>query len=190
MIQQEKSGLWVLKLLATRFVKQQKLKVGSNRNGDSLPPSVFCGRRHELCIRFKLHLRSRRSKESESLLSGVTDHIPPLPLNKTVVEVFADFLEYLFKCSSRYIQQSHANGEELWRSFGDNIDFVLSHPNGWEGAEQSQMRQAAILARLVPDTPTGRARVLFVTEGEASLHFALRNNILAEDLKVFIASKQ
>jgi len=118
------------------------------------------------------------------------DHIPPLPLNKSVVEVFADFLEYLFKCSSRYIQQSHANGEELWRSFEDNIDFVLSHPNGWEGAEQSQMRQAAILARLVPDTPTGRARVLFVTEGEASLHFALRNNMLAEDLKVFIALKQ
>ena len=95
-------------------------------------------------------------------------HIPSLPLNKTVVEVFADFLEYLFQCSSKYIpsQQSHVNGEELWSSFADNVDFVLSHPNGWEGAEQSQMRQATILACLVPDTPSGPARVLFVTEGE------------------------
>jgi hypothetical protein len=46
------------------------------------------------------------------------------------------------------------------------------------------MRQATILARLVPDTPSGRARVLFVTAGEASLHFALRNNVLSKDVKV------
>ncbi len=29
-------------------------------------------------------------------------------------------------------------------------DYVLSHPNGWEGTQQSQMRSAAILAGLIP----------------------------------------
>ncbi len=55
--------------------------------------------------------------------------------------------------------------------------FVLSHPNGWEGTQQSQMRTAAILAGLIPDTPTGNARLSFVTEGEASLHFAIQNGL-------------
>jgi hypothetical protein len=37
------------------------------------------------------------------------------------------------------------------------------------------MRKAAVLAKLVPDTTAGHARLSFVTEGEACLHFALQN---------------
>jgi len=47
-----------------------------------------------------------------------------------------------------------------------NIEFVLTHPNGWEGAQQAQMREAAIHAGLIDDIPSARARVRFVTEGE------------------------
>ena len=103
--------------------------------------------------------------------------IPSLPLNKTVVEVFADFLAYLLECALRYIQDHHANGEELWDSVKDQIYFVLSHPNGWEGSQQAQMRKAAVLAKLIPDTIPGRARLSFVTEGEASLHFSVKNGL-------------
>lgn len=39
------------------------------------------------------------------------------------------------------------------------------------------MRRAAILAGLVPDTTAGHARLSFVTEGEASLHFAIHNGL-------------
>ena len=35
------------------------------------------------------------------------------------------------------------------------------------------MRQAAIRARLIPDTPEGMNRLRFVTEGEASLCYCL-----------------
>ncbi|KAF8168571.1 hypothetical protein BJ912DRAFT_862749 [Pholiota molesta] len=105
------------------------------------------------------------------------DEIQPLPLNKTVVEVFADFLAYLFKCASSYIQETHANGAVLWASVKDEIDFVLSHPNGWEGTEQSEMRKAAVRGGLIPDTSVGHARLSFVTEGEASLHFAIQNGL-------------
>jgi hypothetical protein len=114
----------------------------------------------------------------------VGDGIPPLPLNKTVVEVFADFLAYLFECASSYIQEAHANGVDLWASLKGQIDFVLSHPNGWEGAQQSEMRKAAVLAKLIPDTPAGHARLSFVTEGEASLHFAIQNGLPDGAMKV------
>ena len=79
--------------------------------------------------RFKLHLRSRVGAGRQ-----LTDKIPPLPLNKTVVEVLADFLVYLLECTSSYIQETHANGVDLWASVKDQIHIVLSHPNGWEGA--------------------------------------------------------
>jgi hypothetical protein len=135
--------------------------------------------------RFKLHLRSKIGPRAGR---EVNDEIPPLPLNKTVVEVFADFLAYLFKCASSYIQETHANGAVLWVSVKGDIDFVLSHPNGWEGAEQSEMRKAAVLARLVPDTSAGHARLSFVTEGEASLHFAIQNGLPEGVMKVKIST--
>ena len=131
-------------------------------------------------IRFKLHLRSKVGAGRY-----VTNEIPPLPLNKTVVEVFADFLRYLLECASSYIQDTHANGPDLWNSVKDQIDFVLSHPNGWEGTQQSEMRKAAVLAELIPDTTTGHARLSFVTEGEASLHFSIQNGLPAGAMKVW-----
>jgi hypothetical protein len=68
------------------------------------------------------------------------------------------------------------------------IDFVLSHPNGWEGKEQAKMRRAAVLAGLIDDTKQGHERVSFVTEGEASLHYAIENGVLADAIKVSFSS--
>jgi hypothetical protein len=128
--------------------------------------------------RFKLHLRSKIGAGR-----SVSD-LPPLPLNKTVVEVFADFLKYLLECASSYIQDTHANGPDVWNSVKSQIDFVLSHPNGWEGTQQSEMRRAAVLAGLVPDNPSGHSRLSFVTEGEASLHYSVQNGLPAGAMKV------
>ena len=100
------------------------------------------------------------------------------------MEVFADFLRYLLECASSYIQDTHANGSDLWNSVQDQIDFVLSHPNGWEGTQQSEMRRAAVLADLIPNTTAGHARLSFVTEGEASLHFSIQNGLPAGAMKV------
>ena len=87
-----------------------------------------------------------------------------------MVEVFADFLKYLLECASSYIQDTHVNGPAVWNSVESHIDFVLSHPNGWEGTQQSEIRKAAVLAGLIPNNPSGHSRLSFVTEGEASLH--------------------
>ncbi|KAL1941016.1 hypothetical protein VTO73DRAFT_7652 [Trametes versicolor] len=127
---------------------------------------------------FKLHLRPETLDSNE-----IKRHdLPPLPKGKGVLDVFADFTRYLFRCTQRYIKETHANGASIWSSVEDRVEFVLSHPNGWEGLQQGKMRQAAIMAGLVPDTPDGHARVQFVTEGEASLHFCIRSGLTSDGL--------
>lgn len=108
----------------------------------------------------------------------------PLPPNKTVVQVFGDFLAYLFQCAKQYVVDTHPNGASLWASVEQRIEFVLSHPNGWEGVQQGKMRQAAVHAKLFPDTPAGHARVHFVSEGEASLLYCKENGLAADAIQV------
>lgn len=101
-----------------------------------------------------------------------------------MTDVFADFLAYLFHCARKYIVETHPNGESLWTSVQDRIEVVLSHPNGWEGAQQGHMREAAVLAGLVPDTVAGHSRVHFVTEGEASLHYCVNSGLASSFIRV------
>ena len=65
----------------------------------------------------------------------------------------------------------------LWEKLEPTTEYVLSHPNGWEGGQQTLMREAA-------DTEDGRSRLSFVTEGEASLHFCIQNGLTTEPNKV------
>ena len=93
-----------------------------------------------------------------------------LPKNKTVQEVFGDLMKYLFQSTKQYIM----NPEKwAWTSAEGNIHFIFSHPNGWEGKQQSKMRRAAVAAGLVASDLEAEDRITFVTEGEASLHFCL-----------------
>ncbi|THH08786.1 hypothetical protein EW145_g2475 [Phellinidium pouzarii] len=115
-----------------------------------------------------------------------SSELPPLPPNKSLVQVFADFLGYLMACAEKFICDAHLTLSRSWDSLRDDIIFVMGHPNGWEGAQQSIMRQAAIMAKMVPDTPGGRSRVKFVTEGEASLHYCLREGSLENDKMGFV----
>ncbi|KAJ2928083.1 hypothetical protein H1R20_g9013, partial [Candolleomyces eurysporus] len=121
---------------------------------------------------FKLHLRPKSYNTQQ-----ITSEIPPLPPGKTVVAVISDYLKYMLHCAELYVKDTHVNGPEFWRSMEGEIDYVLSHPNGWEGAQQDQMRKAAIMAGLISDNPAGHARISFVTEGEASLHFSIQNGL-------------
>ena len=118
-----------------------------------------------------------RSKIAPGAGNQVTYDIPPLPPGKTIVDIFADFLAYLYQCARTYIREKEPNGAAMWDTVGAEVDFVLSHPNGWEGAQQSEMRKAAIKAGLVADTSIGHARLSFVTEGEASLHYIIHNGL-------------
>ena len=46
------------------------------------------------------------------------------------------------------------------------------------------MRTAAILGQLIPDTETGRSRIHYVSEGEASFHWCVESGLAREALKV------
>ncbi|KAK1226885.1 hypothetical protein PQX77_010132 [Marasmius sp. AFHP31] len=125
---------------------------------------------------FKLHLRPRGlEKAAKSPEPVQTSKLPPLPSNKKPIDVFADFLRYLHKCTINYIKENR--GTEFFSSVQHDIDFVLSHPNGWEGAQQAQMRQAAIVAGLVA-AGDADSRLQFVTEGEASLHYCIDRGVV------------
>ena len=113
--------------------------------------------------RFKLHLQPGNLGPSL-----VHSDIPPLPPNKSAVQVLSDFLRYLLVCSREYIVQTMPNGQEFWDSVQDTIHFVLTHPNGWTGPQQRLIRNAAILAELVSDTLEDHWRIEFVTEGEGA----------------------
>ncbi|KAI5116259.1 hypothetical protein M0805_008164, partial [Coniferiporia weirii] len=125
---------------------------------------------------FKLRLRPRRM---ELDMNGM--RLSPLPAGKSSEDVFGDFLHYLFTCTRKFIEDTHANGKKIWRAVEKDINFVLSHPNGWEGAQQSRMRRSAISGGLIPNTDEGRARIRFVTEGEASMHACILSG-LAQDV--------
>lgn len=46
------------------------------------------------------------------------------------------------------------------------------------------MRRAAIYGGLIPESNQGKARIRFVTEGEASLHACVLNGLAADVLSV------
>ncbi|KAF9783743.1 hypothetical protein BJ322DRAFT_876964 [Thelephora terrestris] len=106
-----------------------------------------------------------------------------LPVGRTIVDIFSDFMRYLFDSTKALFVFSDQNGEHRWNSMSQNIELVLTHPNGWGGPQQSQLRAAAVKAKIVPDTSEGHARVHFVTEGEASFNFCATHTQSGENLK-------
>ncbi|KLO09149.1 hypothetical protein SCHPADRAFT_922429 [Schizopora paradoxa] len=133
---------------------------------------------------FKLHLRP---PSMFSIHDSVK--IPTLPVGKDIVQIFADFLGYLMECTEKFIKDTYATmTDALWNTLFSRVTIVLSHPNGWEGPQQQQMRRSAILARLVTDTPRGHDRLIFVTEGEASLHFCVRGQFIDDTKQGFVVA--
>ena len=137
----------------------------------------------ESAFRFKLRMRPKSMP-----MKLQTSVLPPLPPNKTVTQVFADMLSYLMNCAEKFIQDSHPTISRNWSSLLHDATFVIAHPNGWEGAQQSKMKRAAAIAGLVPNTLEGKARVVFVTEGEASLHFCVKGGFVDESQRGFIVA--
>ena len=107
----------------------------------------------------------------------VTNKTVPLPNGKYAIDVFADFLRYLYECARTYIEEAYPNGASgMWTCLQLTANFVLTHPNGWEGAQQSLMRKAAAMAGLIPDTPAGHCRLVLVSVAEANLHFCIQKD--------------
>lgn len=123
--------------------------------------------------RYKLRLRPRSMPARLSL-----SNLPKLPPGKDVVQIFGDFMSYLMSCTEKFIQETHPNLVSSWPMLRQRAEFVITHPNGWQGTQQAKLRKAAILGNLIPNTAEGKARVTFVSEGEASLHYCIGEGLV------------
>ena len=106
-----------------------------------------------------------------------------LPRGKSIVDLFADFIRYLFDSTITHIKEAEPTGELLWENFGPKVELVLTHPNGWEGHQQEMMRKAVVQAGIFNEEEA-RSRVSFVTEGEASFNYCVTNTKSGELLEV------
>ena len=106
-----------------------------------------------------------------------------LPSGKSIQDIFADFIRYLFDSVKTFIEECEPLGEDLWEGVKSNIDLVLSHPNGWEGREQEVLRKSVVQAKVFTEEEA-LSRVSFVTEGEATFNFCVTNTKSGELLKV------
>ena len=98
--------------------------------------------------------------------------IPELPQGVTLERVYVDFLKYVYKATETYFASGTPNGSNVWRRLRDNIVIVLCTPNGWDVAQHTFLRDVAIKAGLVVES-NADGRLEFITEGEASVHYAL-----------------
>ena len=62
-----------------------------------------------------------------------------LPKGKTIIDIFADFMHYLFDSTKELFKASEPNGELRWASVSNNIELVLTHPNRWDGPQRTQL---------------------------------------------------
>lgn len=108
---------------------------------------------------------------------------PTLPKGKSLQDVFADFIRYLYDSTKAFIHESEPMGEELWEKVKSNIDLILSHPNGWLGREQEFLRQSLVQASVFTEEEA-LSRVSFVTEGEATFNYCMLNARSDEPLQV------
>ena len=108
---------------------------------------------------------------------------PELPKGKTTVDLFADFIRYLYDSTIAHIKEVEPTGEVLWENFGPTVEIILSHPNGWEGSHQDVLRKAVVQAGIFSQEEA-RTRVSFVTEGEASFNYCVTHTKPGELLKV------
>ncbi|KIM25133.1 hypothetical protein M408DRAFT_331419 [Serendipita vermifera MAFF 305830] len=127
---------------------------------------------------FKLHLHPSSMKipdvppayESDNDASSF--EILPLPQGVPITQVYSDLFQYLMENIQKSFEQSIPNGPAVWSRLRDRLTVVLTTPNGWDFSQQSLLRKAAIGAGLV--TEENSYELLdFITEGEASVHYAL-----------------
>ncbi|KIM26377.1 hypothetical protein M408DRAFT_330568 [Serendipita vermifera MAFF 305830] len=120
---------------------------------------------------FKLHLHPKKmlkTPESKAF------EVPPLPKGVTIERVYTDIMRYLMENTQIFFETTTPNGPEIWKRLRDTIVIILATPNEWDINQQDILRRAAIRASLVTNENADLC-LEFVTEAEASVHYALAN---------------
>ncbi|KAG8829562.1 hypothetical protein FRC17_006388 [Serendipita sp. 399] len=107
--------------------------------------------------------------------SASSIEIPPLPPGIPLTRVYSDFLKYLFDYTERFFVNNTPGGRNVWDRLRNKIAIVLATPNGWDTSQQIFMRDAVVAAGIVGKDQADE-RVDYITEGEASVHYALAHS--------------
>ncbi|ELU42318.1 hypothetical protein AG1IA_03652 [Rhizoctonia solani AG-1 IA] len=129
-----------------------------------------------LAKRFKLHMHPSEMREKYSI------KLDPLPNGVGLLQIYADFMNYLFKNTEPFFKDRIVDGPTIWEAYKDNITFIIAHPNGWGIREQEFLRRAAVDGGLVT-VADSKNRVRFVTEAEASVHYCISHSNISNRLK-------
>ena len=100
---------------------------------------------------------------------------PPLPRGVTLKTVYADMLAYLFKHARQFVDSSSLDAVgrgSLWTRLKSNFVIIMAIPNGWDDSQQAFLREAVVAAGILP-FDHDHERLKFVSESEASVHFAI-----------------
>lgn len=101
--------------------------------------------------------------------------IPPLPPSTTILSVYVDFMKYLYRLTRLFIDNNTFSGHSTWDRLKNDIKIVMATPNGWDTTQHLFLRKVAILSGIVEEK-NADSHLTFVTEGEASVHYALAHN--------------
>lgn len=119
------------------------------------------------CIRsFKLLLHP------QELSSASHIQVPPLPPHIDLKTVYKDFIGYAFGHAMKFFQDTLLDGVASWARLSSSFELVFAIPNGWTEAEQGFIHDAVLAACILPPHFAVN-RLAFVSEAEASVHFAL-----------------
>ncbi|OSX61834.1 hypothetical protein POSPLADRAFT_1144636 [Postia placenta MAD-698-R-SB12] len=65
---------------------------------------------------FKLHLRPVTEVLPSDREAQRYSRMAPLPERKTIIDILADFMKYLYSCTRTYVIETHASGSIIWAS--------------------------------------------------------------------------
>lgn len=95
---------------------------------------------------------------------------PALPDHVSLHQVYSDFLRYVFAHAFRFVEETSGPGDAVLQV---QYDIVMAIPNGWESTQQTTLRQVVVDAGVLPRGHDAK-RLSFVSEAEASVHFAIQ----------------
>ena len=82
---------------------------------------------------------------------------------------------YLFDHACEFFKTGSHDGETIFTRLKDSFTIVAATPNGWDIVQQTFLRDAFVRAGVLPANHNPN-RLQFVTEAEASVHFALEHS--------------
>lgn len=119
-------------------------------------------------FKLKLHPATIQSPVTMGLRGGRTLVVGPvIPFGVSLERCYADFIGYLCGQTKSWFKENTVDGKRIWQKLSPSrIKLVLAHPNGWSIDAQEFLRKAVEKANIA-------CSITMVTEGEASVHFAI-----------------